>query len=165
MFSTAEFWVFVAFVLLLASFGKRAFFYLTKALDEHSQKVAHQLEEAERLHDEALSLLNSYKKKHKEAIEQVEKIMSFAEKEAEELKRSAEQAYERFMNRQEATLLERLEIEKEEVLVSMRHKTVGEALALVEHILSTDKKERKKLTDMSLKEVEDLSLKLKNHQS
>lgn len=165
MFSTAEFWVFVAFVLLFASFGKRAFSYLTKALDEHSQKVAYQLEEAERLHDEALSLLNSYKKKHEEAIEQVEKIMSFAEKEAEELKKSGEQAYERFMNRQEEALLARLEVEKEDALVKLRREAVGEALALVEHILSADKKERKKLTEASLKEVEDLSLKLKTHQT
>ncbi len=161
MFSTAEFWVFVAFALLLAGFGKRAFAQLTKILDAHSQKIATQLEEAERLHDEALSLLNSYKKKHGEAIEQVEKIMSFAEKEAEELKRSGEQAYERFMNRQEAALLQRLEIEKEEALVKLRHKAVKEALALVEHVLLTDKKERKNLTDASLKEVEKLSLKLK----
>ena len=79
MFSTAEFWVLIAFLLLLGGIGKRAFASLTKTLDDHRQKIADQVEEAQRLHDEALSLLNSYKKKSQEAKEQAEKLLAFAE--------------------------------------------------------------------------------------
>jgi F-type H+-transporting ATPase subunit b len=159
MFSTAEFWVLIAFFLLLLSIGKRAFSYLTTILDTHSQKVATQLEEAERLYGEALSLLNSYKKKHAEAIEQVENILSFAEKEADEIKKTGEQAYARFVHHKETAMSDRLGIEKEEALAKLRREAVAEALALVEHVLSANKKEREKLTETSLKKIEELSLK------
>ncbi len=162
MFSTAEFWVLIAFVLLLVGFGKRAFSYVAKALDEHSQKVAQQLDEAERLLEEAVSLLQSYKKKHSEAIDHVEKIMSFAEKEAAEIKKSGEQAFDRFVKQKETALLQRLEIEKEDAMVALRRDAIAEALALVERILSADKKERAKLTKASLKDVEKISRQLKD---
>ena len=113
-FSTPEFWVFIAFILFLGAVGKRAFAFLTQSLDEHSRKVAHQFEEAQRLHDEALSLLQSYKKKHEEAIEQATKIVSYAETEALESKKSSEREFEKFIASKEKALTERMAIEKEE---------------------------------------------------
>lgn len=156
MFSTPEFWVFVAFILFLLGVGKRAFTSVMQSLDEHSQKVAHQLEEAHRLHDEALSLLNSYKKKHAKAIEQAQKIISYAEAEALEFKKSSEEEFEKFMANKEKALLERMAIEKEEAKSKLRQQVVDEAFTIVEKLLSTETKEKKKLTEASLKEMSGL---------
>lgn len=153
MFSTPEFWVFIAFVLLLGGLGKRGFSFATQTLDEHRKRVIHQLNEAQRLHDEALSLLNAYKKKHEEALEQAAKIISYAEKEAQELKKSSEQELELFIHQKEKALLERIALEKEETKAKLRQQAVDEALKIVEHYLSTEKKERDKLTMTSLKEI------------
>ncbi len=159
MFSTPEFWVFIAFILFLAVFGKRAFAFLTQSLDEHSRKVAHQLEAAQHLHDEALSLLNSYTEKHKEALEQASKIVSFAETEALEFKKVSEHEFEKLMANKEKAFLERMAIATEEAKSKLREQAISEALAIVENVLSKDENEKKKLTEASLKEIANLTLK------
>jgi len=159
MFSSPEFWVFIAFVLLLGGLGKRGFSFATQTLDEHRKKVIHQLAEAQRLHDEALSLLNAYKTKHENALEQAAKIISYAEKEAQEFKRASEQELEIFIHQKEKALLDRIALEKEETMSTLRQQAIEEALKIVERFLSTEKKEREKLTKDSLKEISTLFLK------
>lgn len=161
MFSTPEFWVFVAFILFLAIFGKKAFVFLTQILDEHSLKVARQLEEAQHLHDEALSLLNSYQKKHEDALEQAQKIISFAEAEALEFKKATLKEFEKFMANKEKALLERVAVEREEAKSKLKQQALDEAITLVENLLAKEPKERQKLTEASLKEISKFSLKSK----
>lgn len=157
MLSTPDFWVFIAFIIFLAAFGKRAFVSLTQALDNHRQKITEQLDEAQRLHDEALSLLNAYKKKHEEALEQAEKILSFAESEALEFKKMSLQEFETFIENKEKALLERITVEKEETKSKLRQQVLEEALVLVETLIAKDPKVRKKLTEDSLREITKLS--------
>lgn len=158
MFSTPEFWVFIAFLLFLGVFGKKGITFLVEILDKHTQKVAKQLEEAQHLHDEALSLLKSYKKKREEALEQAEKILEVAKLEAEEFKKSSEAEFEKFLDQKEKALLDRIAIETEETKAKLKMQAVDEALAIVEHVLSNDLKERKKLTKDALKEMSALAL-------
>jgi len=155
-YATPEFWVFIAFVVFLGAVGKRAFAFLTQSLDEHSRTVAHQIEEAQRLHDEALSLLNSYKKKHEEALKQAAKIVSYAESEALEFKKSSEREFEKFIASKEKALTERMAIEKEEARSKLRQQAVDEAFIIVDKLLSKELKEKKKLTEASLKEISKL---------
>ena len=158
MFSTPDFWVFIAFILFLCLFGKRGFVFLTQYLDQHRQKIAHQLEEAQRLHDEALSLLNSYKEKHEGALVQAKQIMASAERDALVLKNSREQDLEKLLAHKEKVLLERIAIETEEMKSKLKEQAIEEALALVEERLSKNLKEKKKLTKASLKEISALDL-------
>jgi len=160
MFLTPEFWVLIAFVLFIASFGKRLFSYIAETLDAHRQKITDQLTETERLQSEALNLLETYKKKHSEAIEQVEKIISFAEKEATEFKQLNEQELKRFMAQKEKALQDRLALEKEEIMTTLRREAVDEALAIVEQVLLKDKNEQKKLIETSLKKIKEASTKV-----
>lgn len=159
MFTSPEFWVFVAFIIFLGLFGKRAFLFLIQILDDHRDKVAQQLNEAQRLHDEAQSLLESYQKKHDEAVEQSKKIIAFAEAEANAFKIANQTEFERFMTSKEKTLLERIAVEKEEVISHLREQALDEAIALVENLFAKDSKERSQLTEDSLKEISKLSLK------
>ena len=158
MFSTPDFWVFIAFILFIGFFGKRGLVFLTQLLDQHRQKIAQQLEEAQRLHDEALSLLKTYKKKHEAALEQANTIMALAEKEALEFRKSSEQGFEKLLAQKEKALLERIAIETEETKSKLRNQAADEAFAIVERTLSKDLKERKKLTKASLKEMAGLDL-------
>jgi len=159
MLSTPEFWVFVSFILFLALFGKRMLAYLTQSLDEHSQKIAFHLEEAQHLHDEALNLLNSYKKKYEDAQLQAEEILALAEREALAFKKASEQELEQLLEQKEKALLERIAIEMEETKSKLRNQVVDEAVAIVEDFLLENLKERKKLTKASLKEISMGSLK------
>lgn len=156
MLSTPEFWVFIAFVLFLGLFGKRGFVFLTQSLDKHSQKIALQLEEAQRLHDEALSLLNSYKKKHEEALVEAAKIISFAEKEALEFKKSSKHEFEKLLAQKEKAFLERIAVATEETKSKLKNQAADEALSIVENVLAKNPKERQELTKSSLKDISSL---------
>lgn len=158
MFSTPEFWVFISFVLFVGFFGKRGAVFVTQRLDQHHQKITQELDEAQRLHDEALSLLNSYKKKHEEALEQANKIMALAEKEALAFKKSSEEEFKKRLAQKEKALLERIALETEEAKSKLRDQAAEEAFAIVEGLLSKDPKECKKLTKASLKEISTLDL-------
>jgi len=159
MFSTPEFWVFIAFLLLIASFGKRAYLFMTQTLDEHSKKISDQLARADSLHDEALSLLNSYKKKHEDATLQAEKIIAYAKREALEFKENSERELEKFMRQKEKALLERIVIEQEEAKLKLRKEATDEAIKIVEHLLQSSPEERKKITEASLKEIANMKIK------
>ena len=157
MLKTPEFWVLISFILFLLLFGKKILSFLRQSLDEHQQKIAHQLEESKRLHDEALNLLNAYKKKHKEALKQAEDIISFAKEEANTLKKEKELEFEKFMKQREKTLHERIENEKEEAISALRKQVLDEAIKRVEAFLATQSDEKKKLTQASLKDITDFS--------
>lgn len=161
MFSTPEFWVFVSFVLFIGLFGKRGVAFIRQLLNEHRQKITQQLEEAQRLHDEALSLLNSYKKKHAEAVEHAETMIAFAEKEAAGLKKTSEEEFKKLIAQKEKALLQRIALETAETKSKLKKQAADEAFAIVENLLSKDPKERKKLTSASLKEI--ASVELKTH--
>lgn len=158
MFSTPEFWVFVSFVLFIGLFGKRGLAFISQLLNEHRQKITQQLEEAQRLHDEALSLLNSYKKKHEEAVEHAKKMVAFAEQEALDFKKSSEEEFKKLLTQKEKALLERIHLETEITKSTLRKQAADEAFVIVEDLLSTDTKERKKLTKAALKEISGLKL-------
>lgn len=154
MWSSPEFWVFIAFLLFLGLFGRKGLSALNQLITDHQQKITQHLEEAQRLRDEALSLLNSYKEKHAEALEQAEKMMDLAKKEAAEFKKSSEEEFNKLLAHKEKMLLERIARETEEAKAKLRQQAANEAFAIVEKHLSKDEKTRKKLTAASLKEIE-----------
>jgi len=158
MFKTPEFWVLISFVLFLLVFGKKIWAFLTQSLDEHRHKVSRQLEEAQRLQEEALGLLEAYKQKHEEALKQAAEIIAFAEEEALTLKKEKEREFDHFMKQREKALLERMANEKEETKAAFRKQILEEAIAHVERFLETQKDEKKQLTQSSLKEITDISL-------
>lgn len=153
MISTPEFWVSVAFVLLFVLFGKRAYTFMTQILDDHSRKVTEQLEKAESLQKEALSLLNSYKEKYDNALEQAEKIIAHAEREAEDFKSQSENELEKFIAQKEKALSERLALQREEAKAKLTKEASDLALKIVEEKIMASPATRKKITKTALQDV------------
>ena len=157
MFESPNFWVLVAFVLFFLIFGKKMFSFLREVLGEHKNKISRQLDEAQRLQEEAFQLLETYKKKHQDAMKQAEDILSFAQEEAATLKREKELEFEKFMKQREKTFHERIENEKEEAIASLRKQVLDEAIQKVEAFLLTKLAEKKKITQAAVKEIAELS--------
>jgi F-type H+-transporting ATPase subunit b len=151
--SSPDFWVLVAFALLIGLGGRRLYVYITQFLDTYSQQVASQLEDVTRLHDEALSLLKTYEAKYDTALTQVEEILAFSEKEIEHVKALNEQEYLDFKEQKEKMFQERLELDKKEILSKLRSETVAEALKIVEKTLLEDDKMRENLTKEAIEEL------------
>ncbi len=86
MLSTPEFWVavsFVGFVALLLKFGVPAL--IGKALDKRADEIRTELEEAQKLREEAQAVLAEYQRKRRDAESEASDIITLAKEEAEQL--------------------------------------------------------------------------------
>ncbi len=84
LFSDPGFWVgvsFVLFVLLIVYYKVPG--QITKALDERADRIRHELDDAQRLREEAQALLAEYQRKRTEAEKEAEDIVTQAKAEAE----------------------------------------------------------------------------------
>ncbi len=79
------FWVFVAFVVFVAAFARPIAKPITAGLDKRADKIRADLEEAEKLREEAQDLLATYQRKQRDATKEAEAIVEHAGEEAERL--------------------------------------------------------------------------------
>lgn len=158
MVSTPEFWVLIAFLLLILVFGKKAYGLLTHVLDTYRAQVDDRLREADNLHQESLSLLKTYKTKHKKAMDQVTTILLRAKEEIATAKKANKATFETFKKEKERLFEERLALEKKEMMETLREEVIHKALEIVEKTLLQDKKTRRKLTKETLEKIETVTL-------
>ena len=86
MFAEPEFWVAVAFVILMAVFAYIGVHRtVLTALDHRADRIKAELDDARRLKDEAAKLLTEYKTRRASAEREAEEIISGARAEAERI--------------------------------------------------------------------------------
>src|SRR6478735_7055313 len=96
----AEFWVAVAFVILLAIFAKLGVHRtLLKSLDHRRERIANELDEARRLKEEASALLAEYRSKRATAEREAQEIVENAKADAERLAAEGKARLEDFVAR------------------------------------------------------------------
>ncbi len=84
MFKTPEFWVAISFFLFVGLLiWKGVPGMITGALDARAERIKNQLDEAQKLREEAQNLLAEYERKRKEAEKEAEAIIAQAKVEAE----------------------------------------------------------------------------------
>jgi len=130
------FWVAVSITLFLTLVYKPIARVVVKALDERSDRIRRELEEAVRLKEEAQELLASYELKHKEAEDTATAIMSHAKEEAVRLRKEAEQDLETSLNRRIELAMEKIASYEATVLQEVRMQAVDIAMIAVRDLLS-----------------------------
>jgi F-type H+-transporting ATPase subunit b len=137
----AEFWVamgFIVFVALLGYVGVHR--TVTKALDDRTDRIKAELEEARRLKEEAAALLAEYQRKRNEAENEAADIVAGAKAEAERLAVEAKARMEEFVARR--TKLAETKIAQAEAQASadVRAAAADAAVAAAEAILRREAK-------------------------
>ena len=100
MFNEPEFWVAVAFVIFVAGLGYLGVHrMIAKSLDDRSDRIKAELDEARKLKDEAAKLLADYQRKRQEAEGEAQEIIAGAKAEAERLATEAKAKIEEFVAR------------------------------------------------------------------
>lgn len=84
-----SFLVMVAFVITIALIGKTVYQKVSAALDQRSEAIRSEIEEATRLREEAQELLASYERKQRDAAGETEAIAERARSEAQYLTEKA----------------------------------------------------------------------------
>lgn len=137
MFTSPEFWVAVAFVILMAVF---AYFGIHRtvltALDHRSERIKAELDDARRLKDEAAKLLAEYKARHAKAEAEAQDIIASAKAEAERIASEAKTKLEDFVARRTKTAEGKIALAEAQALADVRAAAANAAVMAASTILS-----------------------------
>src|SRR3954452_12549820 len=137
MFAEPEFWVAVAFVILMgvfAWFGVHR--TLLKALDHRSARIKAELDDARRLKEEAAKVLAEYKARHASAEREAQDIIATARAEAERIASEAKTKMEDFVARRTKTAEGKIALAEAQALADVRAAAATAAVNAASTILS-----------------------------
>ena len=132
----AEFWVAVAFVIVVGGLVWKGRGALIQALDERAAKIAADLDEARHLHEEAKERLAEYQRKQRDALKEAEAIVAQAKAEAERIAADAKTKMEDFVARRTKTAESKIAMAEAQALADVRAAAADAAVQAASTILS-----------------------------
>jgi F-type H+-transporting ATPase subunit b len=137
MFLEPEFWVAVAFVILMIGFGYLGIHRtVLTTLDHRSARIKAELDDARRLKDEAAKLLADYKARQATAEREAQDIIAAAKAEAERIASEAKTKLEDFVARRTKTAEGKIALAEAQALADVRAAAADAAVTAASNILS-----------------------------
>jgi F-type H+-transporting ATPase subunit b len=139
MFSSAEFFVTIAFLLFLCLLGYiGAHRMVLSALDKRGKDIADELAQAARLRDEAVALLASFEKKATEAEAHAAEIVAGAKAEAEALAKEAAERLADFVARRTKQAEAKIAMAEAQATADVRAAAADQAARAAEIVLKRE---------------------------
>ncbi|MCK1716286.1 ATP F0F1 synthase subunit B [Bradyrhizobium sp. 141] len=137
MFFEPEFWVAVAFVILMVVFGYLGVFKtVMKTLDHRADRIKAELDDAQRLKQEAAKVLADYKARSATAEREAADIIANAKAEAERIAADAKAKMEDFVARRTKTAESKIALAEAQALADVRAAAAEAAVQAASTILS-----------------------------
>ena len=137
LFAEPEFWVAVAFVVLMGLFAYLGVHKTVLAtLDHRSARIKAELDDARRLKDEAAKVLAEYKGRRASAEREAEEIIAAAKAEAERIATEAKAKLEDFVARRTKTAESKIALAEAQALADVRAAAADAAILAASTILS-----------------------------
>jgi F-type H+-transporting ATPase subunit b len=159
-FTNPETWVaisFVIFVGLLIYLGVHR--TVAKSLDDRAVRIQAELDEARRLKDEAMALVETYRKKKQDAEQEADAIVASAKAEADRMAVEAKAKVEEFVARRTKIAETKIAQAEAQAMGEVRAAAADAAVAAAETIL-TEAAKGKTAADLVTKGIEDVRSKL-----
>lgn len=132
----ASFWALVA---LLIFFGiiiyAKVPAMIGKSLDDRSDKIRTDLDEARKLREEAQQLLAEYQRKRKEAEQEAESIIASAKREADALAKEAERKTDEYVTRRTAQAELKITQAEQQAIADVKASAVDIAVEAAQAVL------------------------------
>jgi len=137
MFAQPEFWVAVAFVILMGLFAYMGVHRtILTTLDHRSERIRSELEDAQRLKQDAAKLLAEYEARRATAEREAADIVASAKTEAERIAAEAKAKMEDFVARRTKTAENKIALAEAQALADVRAAAADAAVAAASTILS-----------------------------
>jgi F-type H+-transporting ATPase subunit b len=133
-----SFWVAIAFIIFVVLAWRPLKKALVTALDDRTDRIRRDIDEAARLREEAQALLAEYKRKQRDAAAEAEEILRHARTEAERLKEQAATDLENLLARREQQAMDRIAQAEAQATAEVRALAVDLAVPATRRLL-TDK--------------------------
>lgn len=130
------FWTLVAFVTFVIVLFRPIKKALLDGLDSRIAQIRTEVEEAQRLREEAQALLASYQRKQREAVQEAEEIVARAREEAQNHRAQAERHLADLLQRQETLAVEKIGQAEAAAMQEVRDVAIDLAVAATEKILA-----------------------------
>jgi F-type H+-transporting ATPase subunit b len=133
----AEFWVAIAFVLFCAILVyAKVHTYLLDSIDQRRNQIKAELDEAQRLKQEAEQLLAEYRRKQDDAEREAQELIAGAQAEVERLATEAKAKMEEFVSRRTKMAETKIAQAEAQALADVRAAAAEAAVAAAEKILT-----------------------------
>jgi F-type H+-transporting ATPase subunit b len=152
-------WVAVGFVAFVALVWRRVGAALGSMLDERSQKIKADLDEAQALREAALEELHQFQRLHREAADEAKVILKTAEATAERIRENAEKAAIESVKRREVQAQAKIQAAETALVNELRDRAAKLAVATATEIIKSqlDEKTSLELVDKAAMEIEKLN--------
>ena len=155
IFSAAEFWALIAFLIFIAAVFQPARRALTGALDQRIEGIKRQVEDAKSLREEAQATLTTYQHQQRQALEEANTIIEQAREDAERHREVAETKLKTILQAQELQALEKINQAEAAALRAVREAAVNLAITATSDLLAKrlDGPEGNALVDAAIQEL------------
>jgi F-type H+-transporting ATPase subunit b len=137
MFEDPETWVAVAFIILMIVFAWQGVHRtVLTALDHRAERIKTELEDANRLREEAAKVLAEYKTRRASAEREAADIIASANAEAERIAREAKAKMEDFVARRTKTAESKIALAEAQAVADVRAAAADAAVQAASTILS-----------------------------
>ncbi|MGM0421600.1 MAG: F0F1 ATP synthase subunit B [Pseudomonadota bacterium] len=145
----STFWVLISTILFLVVAWKKGRAPILKILDDRTDRIRKELDDAERLRVEAQEVLAEYQKKHRDAMKTADDIIKAASERAVQIEQDAMTKMEDDLARKENQLIERISRAETAAVQEIRNKAADIATSTITSILSEelDKKDESLIDD------------------
>lgn len=139
----AEFWVLVAAVVFVAAVWKPASRMITGGLDARAARIRSELDEAQRLREEAERLVADYRAKEQQARGEAESIVAHAKAEAERIAAQSARDLELALERRQRMAEERIAQAEAKALSEVRAAAIDIAIAAARNVIAGEIDQRR----------------------
>lgn len=159
MLNDPTFWVAVGFFVFAGLIVWKVRQPMLEGLDARADRIKTELDEAQRLREEAQKALAEYKRKQRDATKEAEEMLTSAKHEAELIRSQASEDLKAVLARRERAALEKISQAETQAIHDVRAQAVDMAMAATAKLLSenVDPGRDQAMVDQAIK---DLSAKL-----
>jgi F-type H+-transporting ATPase subunit b len=154
-FAQPELWIAVAFVTFVAATWKPLSKAIVGKLDERAERIRKDIDEAQRLREEAQALLGEYQRKHRDAMQEADQILARARSESERLQREGKARLDAELKRREEQAMQRIAQAEQSAMQEVRAAAVDVALGATRKLLEQklDEGAQGRLFDAAIREL------------
>jgi len=136
LFADPEFWVLIAAVIFVAAVWKPARKAVLGSLDERGARIRAELDEAQKLREEAEQLLAQYQQREREAAAEAEAIVAHAREEAERVAAQSVRDLDDALVRRQRLAEERIAQAEQKALDEIRAVAVDVAIGAAREVIA-----------------------------
>lgn len=135
MLHDSHFWYAVAFVVFIALVLKLAGKGILAGLDDRGRRIAAELEQAQKLREDAQAALAQFQRKQRDALKEAEAIVAQAREEADRIRVQAAKDLEHALKRREQQAIDKVAQAEAAALQQVRDLAVDIAVQATEKLL------------------------------